>query len=259
MKAMESAPALAPGIPVDYYRRIYDAEERHWWYAGMRNLTAAMLGDRLTRAETRLLDAGCGTGGFLRWALDRGSVTDVAGVDLAVSALELARTRVPEADLRPASLRSLPFDDEAFDLVVSHDVLQHVPEQDVAESLHELRRVLAPAGTLLARTNGARHLRRERDDWRAYDRQTLRQELVDAGFAIERVTYANSLLGAWGALRGRVPRAPSEQADGIPRREPGALVGAVGAAALGAEARYLSRPGRTLAYGHTLLAVARRG
>ena len=256
---MESAPALAPGIPVDYYDRIYDAEERHWWYVGMRNLTAAVLGERLTRPGTRILDAGCGTGGFLRWVLDRGSGAQAAGVDIAVSALELARTRVPEADLQPSTLRSLPFDDESFDLVVSHDVLQHVPEEDVHESLTELLRVLVPGGTVLLRTNGSRRLRRERDDWRAYDRGTLRSQLVAAGFEIERVTYANALLGLWGALRGRVPHAPSEERDGIPRREPGSLVDAVGRFALAAEARLLARPRTTLPYGHTLIAVARRG
>jgi SAM-dependent methyltransferase len=252
-----AAPALAPGIPADYYRRIFDAEEQHWWYVGMRELTAALLGDRATRPGTRVLDAGCGTGGLLRWMLDRGSFETAAGVDLASSAIALARERVPEADLRAAPLSALPFDDAAFDLVVSNDVLQHVHEDDVARSLDELHRVLEPGGTLLLRTNGARELRRERDDWRAYDRATLTAGLSSAGFEIERSTHANTILSLWAAIRRRAPHAPSEEADGIPTRAPGSVVTAVGNRILAAERWYVST-GRMLPYGHTLFAVARR-
>lgn len=255
---MESAPALAPGIPADYYRRIFDAEEHHWWYRGMRDLTAAMLGERMASPGSRLLDAGCGTGGFLRWILDKGAFADTAGVDIAISALELARRRVPEAELHAARLTSLPFDDSSFRVVVSHDVLQHVPEDDVHESLVELQRVLEPGGTLLLRTNGARTFRREREDWRAYDSKALGDALAAAAFEVERITYANCLLSLWGVVRGRVPRAPSEDVDGIPRRPPHALVGAIGSQFLAAEAWWLARPGRTFPHGHSLLAVARR-
>ena len=260
MVAMTPAqtPALAPGVPSDYYHRIFEAEADHWWYTGMRELSAVLLGDRLTRPGSCLLDAGCGTGGFLRWALDRGAFGTAAGVDIAASAVELARNRVPEADLRAAPLSAMPFDEGAFDLVVSHDVLQHVHEDDVEPSLLELHRVLRPGGTLLLRTNGDRRLRRERDDWRAYDRRTLRESLAGAGFREERVTYANLVLSVWGIARGRVPHAPSEVHDGIPRRQPGAHVSAVGGRLLTAEARYLSRPDRTLPFGHSLFAVVRR-
>lgn len=254
---MDAAPALAPGIPADYYRRIYDAEEHHWWYVGMRELNGTLLGDRATRPGSRLLDAGCGTGGFLRWLLDRRSFAHAAGVDLAASAVTLARQRVPEADLRPAPLSALPFDDGTFDLVVSNDVLQHIHEDDVQRSLDELHRVLAPGGTLLMRTNGARTLRRERDDWRAYDRRTVQRLLAETGLEVERVTYANTLLSLWGAARGRSPHAPTEDGDGIPRETPGRAVSLVGSRILAAERRYVAS-GRTLPYGHSLVAVATR-
>jgi ubiquinone/menaquinone biosynthesis C-methylase UbiE len=61
---------------------------------------------------------------------------------------------VPEAELRVSALRALPFPDASFDLVVTNDVLQHVPEADVGASLAELRRVLDPQGVLFIHTNG---------------------------------------------------------------------------------------------------------
>src|SRR5438093_7588237 len=207
--------ALAPGVPPDYYERIAEVEDRHWWYLGMRRITAALIGDRLRRPGGRILDAGCGTGGLLRWALDLGSFDSAAGIDIGATAIELARRRVPEADLRVGSLRELPFGDGTFDLAIMNDVLQHVPEDEVDASLSELRRVLGSGGALLLRTNGARRLRRERDDWRAYDRATLRAELVRAGFVVERVTYANMLLSLVAGLSGRTPHAPSETSHGI--------------------------------------------
>jgi len=247
---------LAPGVPEDYYRRIFDAERRHFWYRGMWVNAAALLRERM-HAGGRLLDAGCGTGGFLRFALEEGAFDHVAGTDIAGAAIELARERVPEAELHVVPLRELPFSGASFELVVSNDVLQHVPELEVGESLRELRRVLVTGGALLLRTNGSRRLRRERDDWRAYDANTLRDRLVESGFQVERVTHANLILSLLAAMRGRVPHAPSEERHGIPMKPPGKLVSAVGGIALAGEARWLRR-GRSLPYGHTLFALAVR-
>lgn len=251
-----ATPTSAPGIPPDYYERIHAFERSHFWFRGMRAVAEALLGDALPRGG-RLLDAGCGTGGFLEWARDRGPFFRLGGVDVGSRPIELARERVPEAELHVAPLSRLPFDDASFDLVVTNDVLQHVHEDDVAESVRELRRVVAPGGTLLVRTNGARMLRRERDDWRAYDRRTLVAELARGGFRCERATYANVALSAWAELRGRRPHAPSETRDGVPDAAPGRLRGAVGSALLTVEARALRLPHVAFPFGHTLFVLAR--
>jgi SAM-dependent methyltransferase len=249
--------ALAPGVPADYYRRIREAEQEHWWFRGMRELSRTLLGSRLA-AGGRVLDAGCGTGGYLRWLLDTGAFSSAAGVDVAAAAVDLAHERVPEAELRVAPLAELPFGDGSFDLVVTNDVLQHVDEAELDRSLAELHRVLRRDGTLLVRTNGSRRLRRERSDWRAYDRATLRRQLESAGFAVERLTHANCMASLWGASRGRVPHAPTEDRHGIPSLGEPAWQAAVGGALLRLEARWLSLGGTSLPFGHTLFALARR-
>src|SRR5947209_1394167 len=247
---------LAPGVPADYYDSIYAAEETHWWHLGMRRISAALLGDRLTAANLRMLDAGCGTGGFLRFVLDAASPSRACGVDISSAAIDLAHSRVSEAELQVAPVWDVPFDDHAFDLIVMNDVLQHIPEDRVTESVAELRRLQAPGGVLLVRTNGALHLRRARHDWRAYDRRTLVRTLERDGFRCERATYANVVPSLWALARGCTPKPPTERTHAVTsasttRRSDGLALGL-----LEAEARYLERPGRTLPYGHTLLAVA---
>jgi 2-polyprenyl-3-methyl-5-hydroxy-6-metoxy-1,4-benzoquinol methylase len=57
-------------------------------------------------ADELVLDIGCGAGTFLRLAADRGA--RVYGLDAAEALIEVARRRVPEADLRVGEMESLP-------------------------------------------------------------------------------------------------------------------------------------------------------
>ena len=51
-------------VNVEEYERMYEAEERQWWYAGMRAISLALLRPSAPRGAraARILDAGCGTG-----------------------------------------------------------------------------------------------------------------------------------------------------------------------------------------------------
>jgi SAM-dependent methyltransferase len=63
----------------------------------------------------RVLDIGCGTGVFLSLAAERGAAP--WGIDASEALLELARRRVPDADLRLGDMQYLPYEDDSFDLV----------------------------------------------------------------------------------------------------------------------------------------------
>ena len=62
-----------------------------------------------------VLDIGCGSGVFLRMAADRGART--SGLDASDGLLEVARRRLPDADLRVGDMQRLPWGDDRFDLV----------------------------------------------------------------------------------------------------------------------------------------------
>jgi SAM-dependent methyltransferase len=242
-------------LPGDYFRRLREVEDRHWWYAGMRAITVSLLGRRLQRRGLSLLDGGCGTGGFLAWAARSGAFARLVGVDVSPEAIELARGVASEAELHVALLHALPLPSDSFDLVVLNDVLQHVEQGRVGPSLLEARRVLRSDGTLLVRTNAGRRFRRERPDWCLYDRGTLLSLLSEAGFRVERLTHANMVPSLWATARGGSPGAPTALGCGVPGPA-GAVADAVGRRLLDLEARYLRSPRRTLPYGHTLFAVA---
>ena len=93
-----------------------------------------------------VLDVGCGAGVDLaRFA--RGGA-EVTGVDVAQSAVDLARTNFEQQGLRgrfeSANGEALPFADNTFDLVFAHGVVQYTA--DPQRLVDECRRVLKPGG-----------------------------------------------------------------------------------------------------------------
>jgi SAM-dependent methyltransferase len=94
-----------------------------------------------------VLDVGCGAGTDLVRFAKGGAL--VSGVDLASSAIALATENLAQqgfqADLREADGEALPFDDNAFDLVFAHGVVQYTAHDRAL--VDECRRVLKPGGT----------------------------------------------------------------------------------------------------------------
>lgn len=98
---------------------------------------------RVTRGS-RVLDVGSGTGETLALARFRGA--EVAGIDPAADLMEIARQRLPDADLRRGDMETLPFEDDSFDAVTYVNSLMY--GEDRARALREGRRVLVPDGRL---------------------------------------------------------------------------------------------------------------
>jgi ubiquinone/menaquinone biosynthesis C-methylase UbiE len=143
--------------------------------------------------DQRVLDMGCGTGVFTTALREAGA--RVVGVDVAQAALDRARARDPELELRRVEFdQPLPFEDSSFDLVWASEVIEHVG--DTARWLSEIRRVLVPGGGLLLTTPSHGRLRLllggiERyseplgDHLHLYTRGSLRKVLDEFGFQTE--------------------------------------------------------------------------
>jgi SAM-dependent methyltransferase len=104
----------------------------------------------------------------------------VWGVDVAEAMVARARAEHPGVEFRRADAQALPFEDGAFDLVVSFETIEHVP--DARRTLAEFRRVLADEGMLVISTpNKHKYLVENEFHTREYTREEF-AALLEAVF-----------------------------------------------------------------------------
>lgn len=199
------------------YEAMYRVEDTHWWYVGMRRISEAVLEGR-TQPGIRILDAGCGTGGNLKWLSRYGPSW---GVDISEEALRLCRRRGLSTVTR-ASVMGLPFPDQAFDLVTSFDVIYHLGVADDVAALREMRRVLRPGGAALVRVPALERLRAEHDaavhTRQRYSLTELVDRVLDARLDVVRASYANTLLFPLAAALRLAGRGASQHGTGRDHR-----------------------------------------
>ncbi|WP_068253362.1 methyltransferase domain-containing protein, partial [Janibacter corallicola] len=102
----------------------------------------------------RVLDVGCGPGSVTLDLARRVAPGEVVGVDASEEVVEQARAAAREAGIgqvtfEVADAMHLPHDDDSFDVVHAHQVLQHVA--DPVGLLREMARVTRPGGIVAAR------------------------------------------------------------------------------------------------------------
>jgi ubiquinone/menaquinone biosynthesis C-methylase UbiE len=179
------------------YQTMRSVEDTYWWYTGLRTLVLQRLQQLLKNvSHPKVLDAGCGTGGMMEVIKGKFPEAELTGIDFEPTAVELTNQRNVGTAMK-ASVERLPFPDEAFDLVLSLDVIcsRGVSDQ---ESSREFYRVLKPGGSLLLNLAAFDFLRGQHDlaghAERRYTKQQVRKLLSAAGFTVERLTYWNMTL-----------------------------------------------------------------
>jgi ubiquinone/menaquinone biosynthesis C-methylase UbiE len=112
-------------------------------------MLADYLADMPLRDGGRVLEVGCGTGAVARTVAVRPGVGEVVGLDPSPVFVERAKeiaAGVGNLSYVVGSGTGLPFDDGAYDAVIFHTVLSHIPEAGAA--LAEAARVTAAGGAL---------------------------------------------------------------------------------------------------------------
>jgi SAM-dependent methyltransferase len=193
----------APGVDApriftpEYYERMRRLEAGSWWNAAMRDAARRLLAIAPLPERGLALDVGCGSGQTMTWLRTLLPGWRTIGIDVAADGLRAAH--VLGERVATASALQLPFADGSASLVVTLDVVQHLPlGGGDATAFREMRRVLAPGGWLLLRTN-AQAFPRTADDAAAafhkYEPRELRAKLEAAGFEVARLSRINALLG----------------------------------------------------------------
>ena len=178
------------------YAIMYRVEGEHWWFVGRRRILESFV-QRICQdlkresgvERPRILDVGCGTGANLEMLSQFG---EAEGVDVSMEALAFCRER-GLANVHLGAAEKLPYEDESFDLVTALDVVEHL--DDDRAGLREMRRVLRPGGRALLFVPAFMFLWGVQDDVshhrRRYRIPELRRVVGEAGFKVERTTYAN--------------------------------------------------------------------
>ena len=253
----------APRIfTAEYYARMRALEAGSWWNAAMRDVAGMLLEDVDRPAVGRVLDVGCGSGQTLAWFVDTFGEWETLGCDVAADALVAAK---PLADgVVQASALDLPIPDASVDLVITLDVVQHLPiPGGDSKALAEMYRVLKPGGFLLLRTNAQAYPRVGDDlayNFHKYTPEELGGKLTQAGFSTIRLSRLNAVLGLAEIPRElRARRAEQSEYRGIlaQARTEAPLVTALKRGWLRLEGQAVRR-GFRLPMGRTIIALCRR-
>lgn len=109
------------------------------------------------RSAVRMLEVGCGSGTYVRYAASLNPRLTAVALDMQADVAELAAANLAgwgltdRVEVRHGDLRALDLQPQ-FDLVTMHNTIYYVPVADRAKVLERARSLLAPGGTLLLTT-----------------------------------------------------------------------------------------------------------
>jgi SAM-dependent methyltransferase len=179
--------------PIEY-EKMAACEATMWWYRALHDRVI----ERASAAPhgAALLDAGCGTGGCLaRIAAARPDLR-LHGLEYDAGAARTARGKA-HAAIAIGSVHAMPYPEDAFDVIVSADVLCHA-RVDPRAALAEFCRCLKPGGLMLLNLPAFAWLLSAHDrdvhNVRRFTRRESRRAVVAAGFADVAAGYWNGLL-----------------------------------------------------------------
>jgi 2-polyprenyl-3-methyl-5-hydroxy-6-metoxy-1,4-benzoquinol methylase len=181
----------AGGYKIDQSKRVFGMTTLFTWIVkvGVRNV---LIGIVPYKKGARLLDVGCGNGGFLKWHKEHG--WDVYGVEINEAAASIAQRA--GLNVFTGEVAEANYPAHYFDVCTCIQALEHVPSPSAL--LRELHRVLKRNGLLLIGVPNFGCFDRKlfRQDWTPleiprhlyhFEVTTLRKLLETNGFEIEDI------------------------------------------------------------------------
>jgi SAM-dependent methyltransferase len=134
----------------------YIAKKQDGWHPPVDNWLDKYLG--FLSENATILELGCGLGATTKYLYDKSF--NIIATDISDTALEFTKSIVDnkiktvQMDLQT----TFPFEDNSFEVIVADLCLHYFDELTTTRIMHEIKRVLIPNGTLIARVNSKQNL-----------------------------------------------------------------------------------------------------
>jgi SAM-dependent methyltransferase len=238
---------------------MFEAEDRHWWYVGNHgNFLQILRSKNILGKGIMMLDAGCGTGGWLQFLKNSCDVCET-GIDNRETALEYAGTRTG-LNLVSGDINTYTFNEASFDLITCFDVIYH-RDVDDEHVVRNFNKYLKNEGHLLLTVPAYSFLYGKHDRAvhakKRYTRKQIRRLLEKNGFEIVKLSYSVCLLFPFALIKRIIDKViPAKKGGHNELKMPGKMINRLFLSAMRAEnflLRYIPAP-----FGLSVLALAKK-
>lgn len=132
----------------EFAEKFAEADKLPTWVWVGKPAMKKLLGGVLGNKNARFLDLGSASARLEHWLREEGvPAENMTGIEISPEQVELAKQRIPEANFRVGDITTAPLEPEAYDVVFSHMVFEHLDDAQLLSTCKNAYKALKPGGT----------------------------------------------------------------------------------------------------------------
>jgi len=115
------------------YEKMAEVESKHWWYKTLHSMVLKAIEFNFKDKEISILDAGCGTGGLIKFLKNKG-YKNIEGFDVSEVAVSLCKSRGINAfigDIRHTDIIT----NNKYDVIISNDTMYFYDQMEIHKKI----------------------------------------------------------------------------------------------------------------------------
>ncbi|MEI8203010.1 MAG: class I SAM-dependent methyltransferase [Bacteroidota bacterium] len=124
-------------------------EEELWWYKSLHSLVQKAISKHFTEKTIKIVDAGCGTGGLMKFLQKKYHYNNLQGIDISPDAIEICRSAQLNVVLDDIKNISAHFQPASIDVIISNDTFYFLSEPERSSIIAEFYNLLQPKGLVI--------------------------------------------------------------------------------------------------------------